>query len=31
MIYQHANRDRDDGIAVALNALIVEARNRASS
>jgi O-methyltransferase involved in polyketide biosynthesis len=31
MIYQHASRDRDDGIAVALNALIVEARNRANS
>jgi hypothetical protein len=28
MIYQHASRDRDDAIAAALNALIVEARSK---
>jgi hypothetical protein len=28
MIYQHASRDRDDAIATALNALIVEARSK---
>jgi hypothetical protein len=27
MIHQHASRDRDDAIAAALNALIVEARS----
>jgi hypothetical protein len=30
MIYQHASRDRDDAIAAALNALIVEARSKAN-
>jgi integrase len=30
MIYQHASRDRDDAIATALNALIVEARSKAT-
>ena len=30
MIYQHASRDRDDTIASALNALIVEARSNAN-
>jgi integrase len=30
MIYQHASRDRDDAIAVALDALIVEARQHAA-
>jgi integrase len=30
MIYQHASRDRDDAIATALNALIVEARSKAA-
>jgi hypothetical protein len=29
MIYQHASRDRDNTIAAALDALIVEARSRA--
>jgi integrase len=30
MIYQHASRDRDDAIAAALDALIVEARKQAT-
>jgi integrase len=29
MIYQHASRDRDDAIAVALDALLTEARSKA--
>jgi hypothetical protein len=30
MIYQHASRDRDNTIATALDALIVEARSKAN-
>jgi hypothetical protein len=29
LIYQHARRDRDEAIATALDALIVEARKQA--
>jgi hypothetical protein len=31
LIYQHASRDRDEAIAAALNALIVEARKHAAA
>jgi hypothetical protein len=31
MIYQHATRDRDDAIATALNAFIIEGRSKANA